>query len=185
LAAESEYNESHNADFQGVDSARLRIGNVIYEETFEGSNPFTKDIFRQLPESHSFKVATSPVLEGQKVGRFELRKGDRVVTTTGIRAQVLFQNSLVDQLQNEGWYSFGLYLPADGFTPDNDEESITYWRHDSEGSYLSLRIHNDRFKFRIDNELVDLGPAIKDFWHQYVFHIKHSTGTDGFVEIWR
>src|SRR5690606_30394256 len=98
---------------------------------------------------------------------------------------MLFQNRLVDQLQNEGWYSFALYLPANEFTPDDDEESITSWRHPSAGAYLSLRIHNDRFKFRIDNELIDLGPAIKDFWHQYVFHIKHSTGSNGFVEVWK
>src|SRR5690606_9018242 len=180
----SETNVTEDAEVLN-DSSRLRMGNIIYEETFEGENPLTQFISRQLPGSHSFNVISTDALEGRKAGRFELRKGDRVVTTTGIRAQMLFQNRLVDQLQNEGWYSFALYLPANEFTPDDDEESITSWRHPSAGAYLSLRIHNDRFKFRIDNELIDLGPAIKDFWHQYVFHIKHSTGSNGFVEVWK
>lgn len=173
-------------DVQNVDdSASYRLGNIIYEETFEGSDVLGKYIHRQLAGSHSFKVASSPVLDGKKSGRFELRKGDPVVTSSGIRAQVLFQNTLVDQLKNEGWYSFGVYLPSDDFTPDDDEESLTYWRHDKVHSHISLEIHKDRFKFRIGDELIDLGPVVKDFWHQYVFHIRHSTGSNGFVEVWQ
>ena len=92
------------------DSAHLRIGNIIYEENFEGGKAFIQHIHRQLAGGHSFNVSSTQVLDGQKSGRFELRKGDPVVTSSGIRAQVLFQNTLVDQLKNEGWYSFGLYL---------------------------------------------------------------------------
>src|SRR5690606_31903588 len=145
------------------DSASYRLGNIIYEETFEGSKPFEQHIHRQMAGRHSFNVSDSPVLEGRKSGRFELRKGDPVVTSSGIRSQVFFHNSLVDQLKNEGWYSFGVYLPSDGFTPDDDEESITYWRHDKVNAHISLRIHRDRFKFRIGNDLIDLGPVVKDF----------------------
>lgn len=179
LISEDDDLQNHN------DSAHLRIGNIIYEETFEGEKAFVQHIHRQLAGGHSFNTSTAHALDGQKSGRFELRKGDPVVTSSGIRAQVLFQNTLVDQLKNEGWYSFGLYLPSGGFTPDDDEESITYWRHDKVSAHISLRIHQDRFKFRIGSELVDLGPVVKDFWHQYVFHIKHSTGSNGLVEIWQ
>src|SRR5690606_18269600 len=80
------------------DSARLRVGNIIYEETFEGSNPLSQYVFKQLPESHSFRVASSPALGGQKSGRFELRKGDRVVTSSGVRAELLFQQELLKQI---------------------------------------------------------------------------------------
>lgn len=170
---------------EALDSANLRTGNIIHEETFEGSRPLTQFIHRQLAGGHSFTTTTSPVLEGQRAGRFELRKSDPVVTTSGIRAQVLFQNSLLDQLKNEGWYSFGVYFPSNEFTPDDDEESITYWRHSNASAVISLRVMSDRFKFRFGNEIIDLGPVVKDFWHQYVFHIVHSTGSNGLVEVWK
>ena len=106
------------------DSASLRTGNIIYEETFEGPSPLSQHIHRQLAGNHSFNVVASPVLQGQKSGRFELRKGDPVVTTSGIRAEMLFERSLVNQLEKEGWYSFAVYLPSDGFAPDDDDETF-------------------------------------------------------------
>src|SRR5690606_19776500 len=51
--------------------------------------------------------------------------------------------------------------------------------------YLSLRVANDRFQFRIGKEYIDLGRVVKDVWHQYVFHIKHATGSGGFVDVWQ
>lgn len=183
LAAESEYNESNNAD-QSLDSARFRLGNVIYEESMEGSSPFSQFVSRQLPGSHSFQVATSPILEGQKSGRFELRKGDKVVTNSGIRTEMSFRPELLDQLKLEGWYSFAVYLPSEGFTPDDDDETLTQW-HTSGSPYLSLRVTNDRFQFRIGTEYIDLGRVVKDAWYQYVFHIKHATGSGGLVEVWQ
>lgn len=179
---------TEDEDLQNLnDSAQFRMGNIIYEETFEGSNPFTGQyITRHLAGSHSFNTATSPVLEGGKSGRFELRKGDPVVTKTGIRTQIAIRNTLLRQLQGEGWYSLGMYFPSDNFVPDDDDESITNWKPESnDDSYVSLRVRNDRFQIRFDKEYIDLGRVTKDFWHQFVFHIRHSTGSDGFFEVWQ
>lgn len=167
------------------DSVRYRLGNLIYEETMEGVNPFASlYVSRQLPGNHSFRTVTSLMLEGQKSGRFELRKGDPIVTNSGIRSEMSFRPQLLDQLNLEGWYSFAVYLPSDEFTPDDDDETLSQW-HTAGSPYLSLRVSNDRFKFRIGKEYIDLGPAVKDFWHQYVFHIKHSMGSNGLIEVWQ
>lgn len=168
------------------DSAQFRTGNIIHEETLEGSNPFpTQLVSRQLPESHSFRVVTSPVLEGQRSARFELRKGDRVVTNTGIRSEMSFRPQLLKPLNYEGWYSFAVYLPSDGFTPDDDDETLSQWKNGSGSPYLSLRVRSDRFNFRIGDEYIDLGQVVKDVWHQYVFRIRQSTGSNGSIEVWK
>src|SRR5690606_2504214 len=99
------------------------------------------------------------------------------------RAEMLFERGLLNQLQTEGWYSFGLYLPSDGFMPDDDEEILSQW-HDSGSPYLSLRVVKDRFKFKSDKENVDIDQVTKDVWHQFVFHIRQSTGSNGLVEVW-
>src|SRR5690606_2480719 len=61
-----------------LNAERFRIGNLVYEETFEGSNPLVDWVWRQLSSSHSFKVASSPVFSGKKSGRFELRDSDPI-----------------------------------------------------------------------------------------------------------
>src|SRR5690554_4311887 len=72
---EEEITAEENQDIS--DSERFRIGNLVYEETFEGNNPLVDFIWRQLPGKHSFTVANSPILEGKRSGRFELKKNDR------------------------------------------------------------------------------------------------------------
>jgi hypothetical protein len=175
--------EEDSANLEG--SERFRTGNIIYEETFEGSNPLSQYVTRQLPEDYSFSVVTSPVLDGQKSGRFELRRYDRVVTSTGVRAEVLFQQELLDQLNNEGWYSFALYAPS-SYSKDWDVETLSQWRTGSNSASLAFETAHDKFMFRILEPLerFDLGPIAKNTWHEFVFHIKHSTGPDGLVEVW-
>src|SRR5690554_7671651 len=62
---------SEDDDLQDYnDSAHLRLGNIIYEETFEGGKSLIQHIHRQLAGSHSFNTSSAHALEGQKSGRF-------------------------------------------------------------------------------------------------------------------
>lgn len=178
-------------DSDGETDPNLRVAaNLIYDETFEGSNPlgFT---WKQLPESYSFGTVTNPVFQGAKAGRFELRYGNRVVTNSGVRAEVLFPA----QSNRERWYSFAVNFPSDGFQIDNDTEIITQWHQENLGSpSASLNVKNDRLILIVGNvqnvgsskkDNIDLGPVPKDSWNEFIFHYVHSNGSDGLIEVWQ
>jgi hypothetical protein len=165
---------------------RLGAWNMIIEETFEES-PFYTYVHRQFGHSHSFRTVSTPSLRGERAGRFELRRGDSKVTNTGKRAEVLFMQNE----NKENWYSFGIYLPSSGFAKDSDNDILSQWTQSGFGSpSISLRSENDRFHFRFrdskgNTESVDLGSISKNTWNQFVFHVIHSSGSDGLIEVWR
>jgi|GEM_PF-1165995 len=172
---------------ESISNFRLGPWNIIFEETFEGEEPFYAYVHKQFPKSHSFNVSTNPVHRGVKSGRFELRKGDPSITDIGVRTEVLFS-----QIENpETWYSFSIFLPSNGYARDSDDEILSQWLQSGMGSpSISLRTLNDRFiyRFRSNSGVItshDLSPATKDSWNRFVFHIIHSSGSNGLVEIWR
>lgn len=186
---ESKDTDSFNLEPYLDSFSNFRLGpwNIIYEETFEGENPFYAYVHKQFPKSHSFNTSTNPVHRGVKSGRFELRKADPSITDTGVRTEVLFS-----QIENpEVWYSFSIFLPSNGYLKDSDDEILSQWFQSGMGSpSISLRTLNDRFIFRLrsDSGVItsqDISPATKDSWNRFVFHIVHSTGSNGLVEIWR
>src|SRR5680860_152418 len=54
--------------------------NIIYEETFEGSDPFYAYVDKQFSSDHSFSVSSSESLIGNFSGRFELNQSDPKAT---------------------------------------------------------------------------------------------------------
>lgn len=174
---------------QQTDFANFRLGdwNILYEETFEGpEQPFYTYVHTQFPKPHSFQVLSSLALRGKNAGKFELRKGDPMVTDTGIRSEVLFSMPP----ENDMWYSFGLYLPSSGFASDRDNDILSQWHQGAGSPPISLRVREDRFVFRYNSSSnvitdFDLGPAGKNAWHRFVFHIIHAPSENGIVEIWR
>ncbi len=180
LMDSEESNMEDNAFYSATASS-----NLIYLETFEGSDPLSFT-HHQFSEDHSFGTAQNPILEGSYSGRFELRDDDEM-TANGTRAEVLFP----EQDHNERWYSYSLYLPSDGFKIDSNNDIISQW-HQGSGSgspTTTLRIKNDRFflksgptkEERVD---YDIAEVQKDAWNEFVFHIVHSGGEDGLVEVW-
>jgi hypothetical protein len=159
--------------------------NLIYEENFEGSSPFGTYVSKQFITDHAFTISSNPVFEGSKSGRFELRDGDPL-NHDGTRAEVSFpyQSSL------HRWYSFSAYFPAADYKYDGSDEVISQW-HQS-GGYspsISLRGKMDRFQLIVKpktdvSEKIDLGLIPKDQWNTFVFHINHSSNSDGLLEIW-
>lgn len=182
-------------DFAG-EMFRLGPWNIVYEETFESKDPLNAYVTQQVAGSHSFTTVSSPSFKGNQALRLELKKGDKMVTEGGgPRAEILFKRGLLDEIKSkEAWYSFALYAPSNDYKKDRDDEIVTQWKTNSLTPTASLRVMNDRFNFRVghsskirtsDWDHLDLGPVTKDQWIQFVFHIVHSDGDDGLVEIWR
>ena len=170
-----------------AESVSNATSNIIYTEKFEGSTVFD-GLHRQLGTSHAFNVATSPVFDGSKSGRFELRDSDPI-QSGGTRAEVLFP----EQANLNRWYGFSVYFPSADYARDSYREIINQW-HQGGGlsPTIALEIRNDRYEIIMPSgatgtgtsERIDLGPVSKDTWNAFAFHIKHSAGSDGILEIW-
>jgi hypothetical protein len=160
--------------------------NLLYSENADGTwfrNSYAK---LQAAAPYSITAATSQYYNGTKSVRFELRTTDPEVQD-GTRAEIVFPKAK----NNNRWYSFAMYVPSADYKIDATDEVITQW-HQGGGATpaLCLRTKNDRLYVRLvklsgDNTWLDLGALDKDKWHAYVLHIKHSSKSDGVLEIWR
>lgn len=174
-----------DAPMSAETTGKATLANLLHRETFEGSTVFA-DVHDQFGTSHAFNVASNPVFEGAKSGRFELRDSDPE-TSNGTRAEVLFP----DATHRERWYSFRTYYPSSGYKTDSNNDILNQW-HQGSGTgspSTTLRVRNDRFLLRSGNTVetrkeYDLGVQTKDVWHEFVFHIIHSNGSDGLIEVW-
>ncbi|MBO9681177.1 MAG: polysaccharide lyase [Flavisolibacter sp.] len=161
--------------------------NIIYEENFEGSNPFGTYVSKQFATSYGFTTVSTPLFDGKKVGRFELRDTDPL-SHSGTRAEVSFPTPSVSDLHR--WYSFAEYFPSAQWKTDDADEVLAQWHQG--GGYspsISLRGKNDHLWLYVKptpstTEKIDLGAIPKDKWNQFVFHIKHSSGSDGIIELY-
>jgi hypothetical protein len=169
---------------EDMSALRAVSANVLAHENFEGKDAFAQ-ITRQFGSSHSFRVVEDPRDKSNKIGRFELRQNDPI-QSNGKRSEVLFPA----QTGKDRWYAYSLYLPANGFQKDSNNDIISQWHQSGGGSpSTTLRVHDDRFLIKTGNKKedrkdFDLGVAEKDAWHDFVFHIVHSPGSDGLIEVW-
>jgi hypothetical protein len=157
--------------------------NIIWQENADGfwfNNSYAK---LQAAAPYSITATTAQAYNGTKSVRFELRSTDKEVQS-GTRSEITFPISK----NNNRWYSFAMYVPNADYKPDASDEVITQW-HQGGGATpaLCLRTQNDKLYLRVLSQKpwVDLGKLDKDKWHTYVFHVIHSAGKDGLVEIWR
>jgi hypothetical protein len=161
--------------------------NLIYQETFEGDAPLSTYVKRQFVMPYSFTVAGSPVLTGYNSGRLELRDTDPM-NNNGTRAEISFPKQSVQ----DRWYVFSAYFHASDFAYDTKDEVICQWYQGLNGysSSISLRVRQDRFRLTVipykgaQSEKIDLGLMAKDTWITFAFHIKHSSGSEGLIELW-
>lgn len=189
-------------DKKGTGAGSLpATGTLLLECTFEDAtdlDKWTKEICRPDALTITQEVAR----KGKNAARFEFAKTDVLEYEGYVRAEIR-QNS---ETENERWYGFSNYLPAD-FVADPLAEKIAQWHEvpdwDMGESWrsppISLGIKDDRYYLQIlwaaalvnsnktkDGEkTIDLGPIDKGQWNDWVFHIKFSWKADGIVEIWK
>ncbi len=160
--------------------------NIIYRENFEGSTVWD-GLHKQFGTSHAFNVVNSPVFEGSKVGRYELRYDDPI-QSGGKRSEVLFP----EQKNMHRWYSMAVYFPSEHYGKDSYTELINQWHQSGGSPSIALEIKNDHYNLvmpaaaaKTSNTVrLDLGAIKKDIWNRIVWHINHSTGSDGLIQLW-
>jgi hypothetical protein len=157
------------------------IGNLIWSDNADLSTLFGTYVKRHTATSYAITAASNPVYQGIKSARFELRDSDPEVQS-GTRSEISFP----DETNLNRWYSYALYAPSDKFKYDDDDDVITQW-HQGGGltPALCLRVKKDRIFMRVLGTWIDIGAFEKDVWRAYVMHVKHSSGSDGLIEIWR
>ncbi|MBO9202079.1 MULTISPECIES: polysaccharide lyase [Niastella] len=159
-------------------------GNIIWSENADGSSFLTGGLSLSIQYATSYGItqSTTQVFNGTKSARFELRDTD-AESHSGTRAEISFPTPTT----NNFWYSYALYMPSAQYKDETDDEVITQW-HGGGGitPAISLRVTNGHLVMRTpDDARTDLGTIEKDRWHTYVYHIIHSSGSDGLIEIWK
>src|ERR1044072_844083 len=157
-------------------------GNLVWSDNLEGSTFFSTVPSVQPATSYAITTVTNPVYQGSKAARFELRDTDPE-NHSGTRSEISFD----DPTNLNRWYSYALYVPSAYYKADAEDEIITQWHQGgSLTPALCLRVKSDKLYIRIlGTTWVELGNWDKDALHAYVMHIKHSSGSDGLIEIWK
>ncbi len=137
--------------------------------------------------AHRISVVSSPVFEGTKAGRFEIRKGDTALANQLVRVE-LGWNPSGKMEGTEGYYAWRA-MPSIDQPFVVGSHQITYWECDT--------IYKQVMSFHVTGEEVSLatrlptsktiwtGSFMKGAWHHFVLHVKWSPdATVGFVELW-
>ena len=142
----SEQSEQLAADEAGMldeAGANLRLGgNIIYEETFEGSNPFQTANSLELGAKHSLTFVTKPGDSNNKAARFELRDNDPTVKGS-TRTEVSIVKGEEGHIGKDTWYAFDLYVPTD-YADEDNKELITQWHQDGPTAGLNIKSGNQQ-----------------------------------------
>lgn len=184
-------------------SNALSNSTLLFEELFEGSSPLTQALVmdnKSFSTSYGRTYVSSPVFQGSKAARFELRDTDPEVAS-GTRTEVALQPAS----GKNRWYSFAAYFPADAWGYDNYAEVITQW-HSFPDEHLGeqwgspatkMMVHKGRLRFDVgfntaqvssgpqSETKYDLGAVPTGSWQEFVVHIIHSPYSDGLVEVWQ
>jgi hypothetical protein len=160
-------------------------GDLIWHENADGSSFLTGGgvtLSIQTSTTYGITASTLQHYNGTKSVRFELRDTDPE-SHSGTRAEISFPM----ETSNNYWYSYALYMPSAEYKDEPDDEVISQW-HQGGGTSpgICMNVTNGHLNMRTpDNTRTDLGPIEKDRWHTYVYHIIHSAGSDGLIEIWK
>ncbi|OQP44672.1 hypothetical protein A4H97_09935 [Niastella yeongjuensis] len=171
-----------NANDEAVSTESTSGGNIIWSENADGSSFLNSLCTIQTATSYGITQSTTHAFSGTKSARFELRDTDPE-SHSGTRAEISFPTPTT----NNFWYSYSLYMPSAQYKDEAADEVISQW-HGGGGitPAISIRVTNGRLVMRTpDNAKTDLGTIEKDRWHTYVYHIIHSSGSDGLIEIWK
>jgi hypothetical protein len=160
----------------------IGIGNIIWQENADGSSFLNTMCSKQTSTSYGMTASTTQAFSGTRSARFELRDTDPE-NHGGTRTEISFPVPAT----NNFWYSYALYMPGAQYKDEKYDEVITQW-HGGGGltPAIALRVQSGHIYMRtLDGAKTDLGVVEKDKWHTYVYHIIHSSGSDGLIEVWK
>lgn len=160
---------------------------LLYHEAADSTVIFNTYVTKQTTTTYGITPVRCYSYNGAQSAKFELRDTDEM-NNSGTRAEITFPTA--SNLNR--WYSFAVFFPCLDWDRDDDDEVINQW-HQGGGltPALCIRTMRDSIFLRIveepggDDEWVNLGVIIKNVWHPYVLHIRHSSTSSGLIEIWR
>ena len=161
---------------------------LIYEETFEDGIAFEGQHIQNAGFAHSLQVVSDVTYQGQYAARFEL-KPDDPIASGGTRSEILFNG--VGELSGDMWYGVAMYFPVGGWPEDSASDTLMqWWQTSSSSQSMTFRTRDNELYFQIRDEsgqtrAILCGPVVEGEWVEWIIHIKHSTGSDGLVEVWR
>ena len=157
-------------------------------------------------KSYSIQKTASIKRHSAESLRFEVRPGDTYDNKgkKSYRAEVEIDKNI--SIRSEQWYGFSLFLPQD-FPKENNRLVLAQWwaptkkylGEVSRSPSMALRYREGRLHvtIRYSNERVikdaDTVPSKEIFsteqfqlgqWSDFVFHVKWSSQSDGFAEVW-
>jgi hypothetical protein len=162
---------------------------ILQQVSFEEANPFPSWLSKQTTTPYAIQIVEKPVYEGKQAARFELRDSDPE-NNNGTRTELSFPGP-DNTTRPDRWYAFAVYFPRDDYDNDTSDEVICQWHQGGKATpSLCIRTKADRIHLRIkgnidSKERIDLGAIERNGWQYYVIHVKHSSGGDGLVELWR
>lgn len=216
--------ETELASEEAVDISAAVTGNpnLIFEETFEGSAYFPSsgtatnkvadiencnegEIAHNTSYDWTLNTAKTPLFQGSKVIRFEVRKGQpKVGTGKRTRSEVTMIKGEDSRFTTDIWYSFAVLFPSTGFEYDDTRDVINQWfedggdettlKCDKNTAYLELAAQGTssiQKRFDLFSSLTAdayssaFSQIPKNKWHEFVFHFIHSMSSSGLIEIWR
>ena len=150
---------------------------------------------------YSGQIVSSPVRGGRYAARFELRTGDD--TGDGIRAEV--KEEYRAPFGREIWYSFSTFIPSE-FPIVETPTVISQWhasedagedvaarspilahRYGSGNLVIDIRFSSQRIQRTNDGirkVLYEQKSFPKGVWHEFIYRIRWSCHSDGFVDCW-
>lgn len=180
--------DSSSALVESSTAAATAFSNLIYFENMEGALPFSTAHDLDVGTwDYALQFVADTVYQGLKSARFEIHE-DQPLVATGKRSEVTIVKGSAGEVGKNAWYSFAVLFPTVGYEYDNERELINQWYQNGSPA-TSLRTRRDRMLLESGNtpdtrRQFDLGPIIKDQWHEFVMHFIHSFGDDGLIEIW-
>jgi hypothetical protein len=182
-----------------VTDTKVLSPNLLFEEKFEGVDPLTA-LRLDFAAAYSTTVSNTLAFSGTKALRMELRDTDEKVNG-GTRTEIYF----TPEINKNRWYSFAAYFPSSSYASDRGKEIITQWHQwpdadlgeDWRSPSMALLIIEDHLVLNVAfdvNQLTtevrpvkkfDLGLVPKDQWTEFVFHVIHSYGSDGLVQVFK
>jgi hypothetical protein len=163
---------------------------------------------RARPES--IAVVTQPVRKGRYAVRVSLAPGD--IAASKERAELKIGDRAIERVRGrqggEMWYGWSLLVPADYADPPGEHFQILgQWHHRPAESPVKGRVahgggppplilhlapHDGRHVLTLigrafpgdPGRKLGARPVRQGAWTDLVFHVRWSTGNDGFVEAW-
>lgn len=188
----------------------VREDKVLSSLNFE-SNNFSGWSKEDLCCDHSFERVNFPRRAGQYAAKFTISKEDDL-KSDGIRGEdgirVELKRYGLFPLNSERWYSFSIFLPDDYEADEKSREIVAQW-HDipdfilgeqwrapslalitTDGKwFISQKWDTNRITPKKNKETksraIDVGSYTRGSWTDWVFQVKWSHQSDGFLRVWK